>query len=64
MINIDRPLKLGDLEVFRFFQHNKMLAYVIIENTRAPYIVQHKQLEPLRFLDEEDLQAITNVFHI
>lgn len=64
MINIDRPLKLRDLEVFRFFQHNEKLAYVLIEDTRAPYTVEHKQLEPLCFLDEEDLQAITNVFHI
>lgn len=64
MINIDRPLKLRDLEVFRFFQHNEMLAYVLIEDTRAPYTAEHKQLEPLCFLDEEDLQAITNVFHI
>lgn len=64
MINIDRPLKLRDLEVFRFFQHKEMLAYALIEDTRAPYTAEHKQLEPLCFLDEEDLQAITNVFHI
>ena len=50
--------------MFRFFQHNEKLAYVLIEDTRAPYTVEHKQLEPLCFLDEEDLQAITNVFHI
>ena len=64
MIHIDRPLKLRDLEVFRFFQQNEMLAYVLIEDTRAPYTAEHKRLEPLCFLDEEDLQARTNVFHI
>ena len=64
MIHIDRPLKLCNLEVFRYFQQNKMLAYVIIEDTRAPYTAKHRKLEPLCFLDEDYLQLITNAFRI
>ncbi|WP_449536387.1 terpene synthase [Ferdinandcohnia sp. Marseille-Q9671] len=64
MISIDRKLKLRDLEVFRFFKDNKMVAYVILEDTRGPFTEQDKKLEPLCFLDEEDLHAIVNVFKI
>ena len=64
MISIDRKLRLRDLEIFRFFKDNKMLAYVIIEDTRGPYTEEDKKLDPLCFLDEEDLNEIVNVFKI
>lgn len=40
------------------------MAYVIVEDTRGPYTEQDKKLEPLCFLDEEDINAILNVFKI
>jgi hypothetical protein len=64
MISIDRKLRLRDLEVFRFFKDNKMLAYVIIEDTRGPFTEEDKKLEPLCFLDDEDINEIINVFRI
>ncbi|MFZ0447264.1 MAG: terpene synthase [Bacillus sp. (in: firmicutes)] len=64
MISIDRKLRLRDLEVFRFFKDNKTLAYVIIEDTRGPFTEEDKKLEPLCFLDEEDINDIVNVFRI
>ena len=64
MISIDRKLRLRDLEIFRFFKDNKMLAYVIIEDTRGPFTEEDKKLEPLCFLDDEDINVIVNVFRI
>ncbi|MEK4404537.1 terpene synthase [Sporosarcina sp. FSL K6-6792] len=64
MISIDRKLRLRDLEIFRFFKDNKMLAYVIIEDTRGPFTEEDKKLEPLCFLDDEDINIIVNVFKI
>ncbi|MEK5147967.1 terpene synthase [Psychrobacillus sp. FSL K6-4615] len=64
MISIDRKIRLQDLEIFRFFKDHKMLAYVIIEDTRGPYTEEDKKLDPLCFLDEEDLNEIVNVFRI
>ncbi|MGE7837264.1 terpene synthase [Viridibacillus arvi] len=64
MISIDRKLRLRDLEVFRFFKDYKMLAYVIIEDTRGPFTEEDKKLEPLCFLDDEDINEIVNVFRI
>ena len=64
MISIDRKLRLRDLEIFRFFKDNKMLAYVIIEDTRGPYTEEDKKLDPLCFLDDEDINEIVNVFRI
>lgn len=64
MISIDRKLRLRDLEVFRFFKDNKMLAYVIIEDTRGPFTEEDKKLEPLCFLDDEDINVVVNVFRI
>ncbi|MFL0507480.1 terpene synthase [Ureibacillus sp. 179-F W5.1 NHS] len=64
MISIDRKLRLRDLEIFRFYKENKMLAYVIIEDTRGPFTEEDKRLEPLCFLDEEDIHDIVNVFKI
>ncbi|MGB2870939.1 terpene synthase [Psychrobacillus psychrotolerans] len=64
MISIDRKLRLRDLEVFRFFKDNKMLAFVIIEDTRGPFTEEDKKLEPLCYLDDEDINVIVNVFRI
>lgn len=64
MISVDRKLRLRDLEVFRFFIDNKMLAYVIIEDTRGPFTEEDKKLEPLCFLDDEDINVFVNVFRI
>ena len=64
MISIDRKLRLRDLEVLRFFKDNKMLAYVIIEDTRGPFTEEDKKLEPLCFLDDEDINEVVNVFRI
>ena len=64
MISIDRKLRLQDLEIFRFFKDDRILAYVIIEDTRGPYTEEDKKLDPLCFLDEEDLNEIVNVFQI
>ena len=49
MISIDRKLRLRDLEVFRFFKDNKMLAYVIIKDIRGPSTEEDKKLDPLCF---------------
>ena len=64
MISIDRKLRLKDLEIFRFIRDYRVLAYVIIEDTRGPYTEEDKKLDPLCFLDEEDLNEIVNVFKI
>lgn len=64
MISIDRKLRLRDLEVFRFFKDNKMLAYAIIEDTRGRFTEEDKNLEPLCYLDNEDINVIVNVFRI
>jgi len=64
MISIDRKLRLRDLEIFRFFKDDEVLSYVIIEDTRGPYTEEDKKLEPLCFLEEEDLNEIVNVFKI
>jgi|GEM_PF-729709 len=64
LISIDRKLRLRDLEIFRFFKDEMVLAYVINEDTRGPFTEEDKKLEPLCFLDEEDLNEIVNVFKI
>ena len=64
MISIDRKLRLRDLEIFRFIKDDGVLSYVIIEDTRGPYTEEDKKLDPLCFLDEEDLNEIVNVFKI
>jgi hypothetical protein len=64
MISIDRKLRLRDLEIFRFFKDDEVLSYVIIEDTRGSYTEEDRKLEPLCFLDEEDLNEIVNVFKI
>ena len=64
MISIDRKLRLKDLEIFRFIRDYRVLAYAIIEDTRGPYTEEDKKLDPLCFLNDEDLNEIVNVFKI
>ncbi|MGX1439700.1 hypothetical protein ACUXJ4_002663 [Bacillus pumilus] len=37
---------------------------MIIEDTRKPFTEEDRKLEPLCDMDEENIQAILNVFHI
>ncbi|MEH7695094.1 terpene synthase [Bacillus altitudinis] len=64
MIRLNRPLKLRDLEIFSVMKDHRILCYVIIEDTRKPFTEEDRKLEPLCYMDEEDIQAILNVFHI
>ncbi|MEK4845075.1 terpene synthase [Bacillus altitudinis] len=64
MIRLNRPLKLRDLEIFSVMKDHRILCYVIIEDTRKPFAEEDRKLEPLCYMDEEDIQAILNVFHI
>ncbi len=64
MITLNRALKLRDLEVFCVLKDGNILSYVVIEDTRKPLTAEDKKLEPLCYMDEEDLDAILNVFRI
>ncbi|MFE0304390.1 MULTISPECIES: terpene synthase [Bacillus] len=64
MIRLNRPLKLRDLEIFSVMKDHRILCYVIIEDTRKPFTEEDRKLEPLCYMDKEDIQAILNVFHI
>ncbi|MFD6430817.1 terpene synthase, partial [Bacillus velezensis] len=64
MLSLNRALKLRDLEVFRVLKDGNILSYVIIEDTRKPFTEEDKKLEPLCYMDEEDINAILNVFNI
>ncbi|MGG5180976.1 terpene synthase [Bacillus sp. MM09(2025)] len=64
MMRLNRPLKLRDLEIFSVMKDHQILCYVIIEDTRKPFTEEERKLEPLCDMDEEDIQAILNVFHI
>ncbi|MFV5960855.1 terpene synthase [Bacillus sp. AK25] len=64
MIRLNRPLKLRDLEIFSVMKDHRILCYVIIEDTRKPFTEEDRKLEPLCYMDEEDIQGILNVFHI
>ena len=64
MISLNRVLKLRDLEVFRVLKDGNILSYVIIEDTRKPFTKEDKKLEPLCYMDEEDINATLNVFRI
>ncbi|NQD49109.1 terpene synthase [Bacillus altitudinis] len=64
MIRLNRPLKLRDLEIFSVMKDHRILCYVIIEDTRKPFTEEDRKLEPLCYMDEEDIQAILKVFHI
>ncbi|WP_332835459.1 terpene synthase [Bacillus sp. ms-22] len=41
-----------------------ILCYVILEDTRKPFTEEDRKLDPLCHMDEEDIQAILNVFHL
>lgn len=43
---------------------HQILCYVIIEDTRKPFTEEDRKLDPLCYMDEEDIQAYLNVFHI
>ncbi|MFS2248907.1 terpene synthase [Bacillus sp. A31] len=64
MMRINRPLKLRDLEIFSVMKDHQILCYVIIEDTRKPFTEEDRKLDPLCYMDEEDIQAYLNVFHI
>ncbi|MEC3737224.1 terpene synthase [Bacillus safensis] len=64
MIRLNRPLKLRDLEIFSVMKDHRIFCYVIIEDTRKPFTEEDRKLDPLCYMDEEDIQAILNVFHI
>lgn len=61
---LNRVLKLRDLEIFSVMKDNLILCYVIIEDTRKPFTEEDRKLEPLCYMDEEDIQSYLNVFHI
>lgn len=63
-MRLNRPLKLRDLEIFSVMKDHQILCYVIIEDTRKSFTAEDRKLEPLCYIDEEDIQAILNVFHI
>lgn len=64
MISLNRILKLRDLELFRVLKNGNILSYVVIEDTRKPFTEEDKKLEPLCYMDEEDINEILNVFRI
>ncbi|TQR23375.1 terpene synthase [Bacillus safensis] len=64
MIRLNRPLKLRDLEIFSVMKDHRILCYVIIEDTRKPFTEEDRKLDPLCYMDEDDIQSILNVFHI
>ncbi|MGM0757383.1 MAG: terpene synthase [Bacillota bacterium] len=64
MLRLSRPLKLRDLEIFSVMKDHMILCYVIIEDMRKPFTEEDRKLDPLCYMDEEDIQAILNVFHI
>jgi len=55
---------LRDLEIFRVSKDGQILSYVVIEDTRKPFTEEDKKLDPLCYMDEEDINAILNVFRI
>lgn len=64
MISLNRILKLRDLEIFRVLKNGNILSYVVIEDDRKPFTEEDKKLEPLCYMDEEDINEILNVFRI
>ncbi|PLR71168.1 terpene synthase [Bacillus sp. UMB0728] len=64
MISLARILKLRNLEIFQVIRDGRVLAYSIIEDTRNPFTEEDKKLDPLCFMDEEDINEILNVFRI
>ena len=64
MIALHRVLKLRDLEIFQVEREGTILSYVVIEDTRKPFTEEDKKLDPLCYMEEEDINAILNVFRI
>ena len=64
MISFNRIIKLRDLEIFRVSKDGQIFSYVVIEDTRKPFTEEDKKLDPLCYMDEEDINAILNVFRI
>ena len=64
MISLNRVLNLSDLEVYRVFKDENILSYAIIEDTKKPFTEEDKKIEPLCYMDEEDINEILNVFRI
>ncbi|MBB2481505.1 terpene synthase [Bacillus sp. APMAM] len=64
MISLNRILKLRDLEIFHVLKNGNILAYVVIEDTRKPFTEEDKKMDPLCFMDEEDINKILNVIRI
>ncbi|MEM4992417.1 terpene synthase [Priestia sp. SB1] len=64
MVSFNRIIKLRDLEIFRVSKDGQIFSYVVIEDTRKPFTEEDKKLDPLCYMDEEDINAILNVFRI
>lgn len=64
MKSLARILKLRDLEIFQVIRNGRVLAYSIIEDTRNPFTEEDKKMDPLCFMDEEDISESLNVFRI
>ncbi|MFE0297237.1 terpene synthase [Priestia megaterium] len=64
MISLHRILKLRDLEIFHVSRNGRFISYVVIEDTRNPFTEEDKKLDPLCYMDAEDIDAILNVFRI
>ncbi|MGD6844989.1 terpene synthase [Bacillus infantis] len=65
MISLARILKLRDLEIFHVLKkEGDLLAYAVIEDTRSPFTEEDKKMDPLCFMDEEDINEILNVLRI
>lgn len=64
MISLHRVLKLRDLEIFHVLKNGNISSYVVIQDTRNPFTEEDKKLEPLCYMDEEDINKILNVFRI
>ncbi|MCU7737698.1 terpene synthase [Priestia megaterium] len=64
MISFNRIIKLRDLEIFRVSKNGTIFSYVVIEDTRKPFTEEDKKLDPLCYMEEEDINAILNVFRI
>lgn len=64
MISFNRIIKLRDLEIFRVSKNGKIFSYAVIEDTRNPFTEEDKKLDPLCYMDAEDIDAILNVFRI
>lgn len=64
MITLNRILKLRDLEIFHVCKNESILCYAIIEDTRSSFTEEDKKLDPLCYMDDEDISEILNVFRI